>query len=642
MLLATFTVVNTDDDGPGSLRRALLDAAQSVSDDLVAFDIPGDGVHAIRPASPLPPVSFGTTIDGYTQPGSRPNTASVGSDAAIRVELAGPNAGLEFAGDLIRGLAIHGDPDAQIALRGERSRVEGNLLGLDAAGRPGGGAGHGILVDGSGSNSIGGAAPEARNVISGNGGAGIVLIARVDVFTSPISGATFETTRGGFNRVRGNLIGTDPSGRAPLGNGGAGIALRSFGDEIGGDEAGAGNVISGNGGHGIAGAIDLRTETLNLTGRPLRIFGNLIGTDANGAEAVGNAGSGIAVTPGNFQVMIGGADPGLGNVVSGNAGDGVVVNSGSVAILGNRIGTDRSGDRPLGNGRSGVALTDTLAAVGGAEPGAGNRIAFNALDGVVRTRAGSVLSDAIFDNGGPAIAGAAGPATVTIVAVRETAEGTVVEGTIAATPTTTVTIQLFAAGSADSGGRTPLDTFDLPSVGEMPFSHLLATPPPPGQPFVAATATAESSPMGPRATSGFSRGVRAAPPAVLRLSRLGVLARPTRLLIAFDAPIDPITADDPANYRLDDLGRDRLPGTADDRPVAINSASYDPASLTVTLSPSHRLPLRRAFRLTVLGTPPGGLTGAGGTPIDGDGDGLPGGDFLAVFGPEILSLPRRG
>src|SRR5262245_33207624 len=65
-----FTVTNINDSGPGSLRQAILDANAHAGPALVAFNIPGPGVHTIAPTSGLPPITNSTTIDGYTQPGS--------------------------------------------------------------------------------------------------------------------------------------------------------------------------------------------------------------------------------------------------------------------------------------------------------------------------------------------------------------------------------------------------------------------------------------------------------------------------------------------------------------------------------------------------------------------------------------------
>ena len=82
---ATFTVTNTNDSGAGSLRQAILDAVAAPTaahDNVVAFNIPGTGVHTIRPTSQLPPIRD-LTIDGYTQPGSQENTLARGSDAVL-------------------------------------------------------------------------------------------------------------------------------------------------------------------------------------------------------------------------------------------------------------------------------------------------------------------------------------------------------------------------------------------------------------------------------------------------------------------------------------------------------------------------------------------------------------------------------
>src|SRR5262249_3888838 len=66
---ATFTVTNTNDTGPGSLRQAILSADATVAADAIAFAIPGAGVHAIVPVTPLPAVTRPLAVRGATQPG---------------------------------------------------------------------------------------------------------------------------------------------------------------------------------------------------------------------------------------------------------------------------------------------------------------------------------------------------------------------------------------------------------------------------------------------------------------------------------------------------------------------------------------------------------------------------------------------
>ncbi len=59
--------------------RAAIEEANDVPNgpggpDEIHFAIPGSGVHTISPAGVLPPIIDPLVIDGYTQPGARPNT----------------------------------------------------------------------------------------------------------------------------------------------------------------------------------------------------------------------------------------------------------------------------------------------------------------------------------------------------------------------------------------------------------------------------------------------------------------------------------------------------------------------------------------------------------------------------------------
>jgi len=83
----TFTVINTNDTGAGSLRQAITDANNTSGADVINFNIAGTGVHTIAPESALPQITEAVTIDGYSQPGAKPNTKAVGGDAALKIEL---------------------------------------------------------------------------------------------------------------------------------------------------------------------------------------------------------------------------------------------------------------------------------------------------------------------------------------------------------------------------------------------------------------------------------------------------------------------------------------------------------------------------------------------------------------------------
>jgi hypothetical protein len=92
---ATFTVINTNDSGAGSLRQAILDANGTVTADTIAFNIPGGGVHTIAPASALPKLTAPVTVDGYTQPGSSVNTGlpDEGLNSVLQIEIDCTSAG---------------------------------------------------------------------------------------------------------------------------------------------------------------------------------------------------------------------------------------------------------------------------------------------------------------------------------------------------------------------------------------------------------------------------------------------------------------------------------------------------------------------------------------------------------------------
>ncbi len=159
--------------------------------------------------------------------------------------------------------------------------------------------------------------------------------------------------------VRNDYVGLDVTGDSALGNSAGGILIRSDHNDIGGltnhDDCRPCNVISGNGGAGIA-----------LAGVGTIIHGNFIGTKATGEEDVPNAGEGIVVGSGlltTSDTTIGADGPGLArNVVSGNAGHGILVfgsNTKATTIRRNNIGRTAS-DFPGTNGGDGVrvALAD--------------------------------------------------------------------------------------------------------------------------------------------------------------------------------------------------------------------------------------------------------------------------------------------
>src|SRR3954462_6487670 len=68
VLLSTYTVVNTTDADPGSLRWAILQANQGPGPSSIVFDLPGPGVQKISVQGSLPTVTSPVVIDGTWGP----------------------------------------------------------------------------------------------------------------------------------------------------------------------------------------------------------------------------------------------------------------------------------------------------------------------------------------------------------------------------------------------------------------------------------------------------------------------------------------------------------------------------------------------------------------------------------------------
>jgi titin len=239
------------------------------------------------------------------------------------------------------------------------NEILGNYIGTDVTGATAlGNDLDGVVIQEAPGNTVGGTTPEARNVISGNGRRGVFVV------LPAASG----------NEILGNYIGTDVNGTADLGNTQYGVFINSApNNTIGGTTAGAGNVISGNE-YGVL--IFLPDATGN------QVQGNLIGTDVTGATALGNDLDGVAIqqAPGN---TVGGTIPEARNVISGNGRRGVLVFQPTASgneILGNYIGTDANGTADLGNAHIGVTIFDaTNNSIGGTTAGAGNVISGNSF-----------------------------------------------------------------------------------------------------------------------------------------------------------------------------------------------------------------------------------------------------------------------
>jgi CSLREA domain-containing protein len=145
---------------------------------------------------------------------------------------------------------------------------------------------------------------------------------------------------------------------------------------------------------------NLRTSTAGCTEAPerLTIEGNFFGLRPDGSASF-SINSNIRLAAGASGTRIGGTAPAQRNVIAeaivaagGSAGisvAGAAVTD--VQILGNYIGTDPSGLVPRSNGGGGIEVTGGAQriVIGGLEPGAANRIAFNEGDGIFVTDVGT-------------------------------------------------------------------------------------------------------------------------------------------------------------------------------------------------------------------------------------------------------------
>jgi hypothetical protein len=230
------TVTTTNDTGPGSLRDAINQVNASTNDsETIDFNIPGSGVHAIKPATPLPYLTNTVVLNGYSQPGSHPNTLAQGDDAVILIEIDGQLL-LGGGGSEVYGLALQA-----IQLQGFGDIVQGNFIGADPSGTNKIANADGLYLRAPLAHQIGGIHPADRNLISGNSSGISGFGAQPNPLGDPLPPSL----------IQGNYIGTDRSGTRPLtgsglGNTGAGISIAATDQIIGGTEPGAGNIIAFN------------------------------------------------------------------------------------------------------------------------------------------------------------------------------------------------------------------------------------------------------------------------------------------------------------------------------------------------------------------------------------------------------------
>lgn len=251
---------------------------------------------------------------------------------------------------------ISGNSTSAISITGDGARssdgnlIQGNLIGTDVNGTSALGNGSGIELGASGNTNVlntiigtnGDGANDASegNVISGNSGNAIVM----------------EGVTG--NVVAGNLIGTDATGTAPLGNGSETIVLYN----------GANNNRIGTNGDGVSDTLERNIISNSgpeavwiISGSTGNVVaGNYIGTDITGTVDFGNS-EGISIDSSDNNIIgTNGSNDAFNaserNVIAGNSTGVFVSNSDNTIIAGNYIGVDATGVTALGNTSAGILI----------------------------------------------------------------------------------------------------------------------------------------------------------------------------------------------------------------------------------------------------------------------------------------------
>jgi uncharacterized repeat protein (TIGR01451 family)/CSLREA domain-containing protein len=217
-------------------------------------------------------------------------TAPLGSTGGAGVAIGASSSSTTIGGTAVGARnVISGNPGGGIAIVGFAEMdtlVQGNYIGTDASGVvavPNGGPGVQVGPAGPSGATIGGTTPEARNIISGNNGSGIVLEDASQIL------------------VQGDFIGVNVN-RDPLGDAGEGVFIDLAGATIGATTAAAGNVIAFNGQSGV--------RVSGLVGSPLNINNRIESNSifANGGLGINLGNDGVTandssghVGPNNLQ-----------------------------------------------------------------------------------------------------------------------------------------------------------------------------------------------------------------------------------------------------------------------------------------------------------------------------------------------------
>ncbi|MEO8086104.1 MAG: T9SS type A sorting domain-containing protein [Bacteroidota bacterium] len=270
----TFYVTNTNDGGMGSLRDAIIKCNWSDSKDEIDFNILGIAPHQINLLTDLELINYSIKIDGTTQP------ANGYTGSAPKIELNGNHtvsAAIYFLNTSsisfdIYGLYIH---NFNGGITSQNSSINSNI-----------------------------GSPSKPNVISGNNGAGILLVA------------------GQNTSIANNYLGTDTSGSIAEPNSWAGIELHNCTNTLIKN-----NVIAAN---NIGIYIPASSQSI------FSIQGNKIGVAKNGYSPLPNSLDGIHIGSTNSVGLIGGLTSTEANIIAFN-NKAVYIEGRKISILKNSV-----------------------------------------------------------------------------------------------------------------------------------------------------------------------------------------------------------------------------------------------------------------------------------------------------------------
>lgn len=360
---AQYTVTSIADSGPGTLRQALIEAGVSgrTTPFVITFQLAGDPTNninrTIRLRSALPLVTSNTVIDGSSQ--NWPALGVSGAKIIIEPEFANTT----FSGLVIGQFSSTGLQTTAVEIYGLYLRNFATITNLQTVNT---GQGSGIVVDYR-SNNITIGAPGKGNVIGGNING--IIIQNSTSFTNPNALSKLK--------IQSNFIGLFYDGVTANTNvTGISASLYDCDLEVGGDNAGEGNVIAANRIN-----VDIKRFSATSNRFNINVVNNKIGVDVTGQKDFRQLPlflsssaleiSGLKVDAINSALYV------RNNVIGGNRTLGISIANSDFILTGNSIGTDIGGNVDMGNGIGIQVLTNGIGTIGGATNAEKNIIANN-------------------------------------------------------------------------------------------------------------------------------------------------------------------------------------------------------------------------------------------------------------------------